>query len=178
MARFRGELKELPSSCGGSLAVSLTVSRSETVKGEPSKGCGPFTRDASRLTEVRVVSLVKEQLVAHSLHDDVPGVDRACAAHQRGQDGVGGEHVSLSLRQLGRRRVLPSPWRPPAHRGERLTNLADDGVVGGGDGVEDPFDAFQLLLVACGDPVKSLVVVLKSSAAFAAGNRKSVPHIL
>lgn len=29
MARLRGELKELPSSCGGSLAVSLTVSRSE-----------------------------------------------------------------------------------------------------------------------------------------------------
>lgn len=29
IARFRGELKELPSSCGGSLAVSLTVSKSE-----------------------------------------------------------------------------------------------------------------------------------------------------
>lgn len=28
MARLRGELKELPSSCGGSLAVSLTVRRS------------------------------------------------------------------------------------------------------------------------------------------------------
>lgn len=28
MARFRGELKEFPSSCGGSLAVSLTVSKS------------------------------------------------------------------------------------------------------------------------------------------------------
>lgn len=27
------------------------------------------------LTKVRVVSLVKEELVAHSLHDDVPGVD-------------------------------------------------------------------------------------------------------
>lgn len=33
MARFRGELKELPSSCGGSLAVSLTVSRSESNSG-------------------------------------------------------------------------------------------------------------------------------------------------
>lgn len=30
MARLRGELKELPSSCGGSLAVSLTVNRSDT----------------------------------------------------------------------------------------------------------------------------------------------------
>lgn len=54
------------------------------------------------------------------------------------------------------------------------TNLADDGVVGGGDGVEDPFDALQLLLVAGGDPVERLVVVLKSAATFAAGNRKSV----
>lgn len=53
------------------------------------------------------------------------------------------------------------------------THLADDGVVGGGDGVEDPFDALQLLLVAGGDPVKRLVVVLQSAAAFAGGNRKS-----
>ena len=52
------------------------------------------------LTKVRVVSLVKEQLVAHSLHDDVPGVDRACAAHQGRQDGVGGKHITLSLSQL------------------------------------------------------------------------------
>lgn len=52
------------------------------------------------LTKVRVVSLVKEELVAHSLHDDVPGVDRARAAHQGGQDGVSGKHVPLSLRQL------------------------------------------------------------------------------
>lgn len=83
MARFRGELKELPSSCGGSLAVSLTVSKSESNSGstrvkvetDPSNGCGPFTREAARLTKVGVVSLVKEQLVADSLHDDVPGVD-------------------------------------------------------------------------------------------------------
>lgn len=32
IARFRGELKELPSSCGGSLAVSLTVSKSESYR--------------------------------------------------------------------------------------------------------------------------------------------------
>lgn len=31
MAKLRGELKELPSSCGGSLAVSLTVRRSAKV---------------------------------------------------------------------------------------------------------------------------------------------------
>lgn len=182
MARFRGELKELPSSCGGSLAVSLTVRRSGSSSGNSGGEAGAVAEPRGRfrpgLTKVRVVPLVEEQLVADPLHDDVPGVDRARAAHQRGQDGVGGEHVSLSLRQLRRRRVLPSPWRRPADRGERLTNLADDGVVGGGDGVEDPFDAFQLLLVACGDPVKSLVVVLKSAAALAAGNRKSARHIL
>lgn len=51
-------------------------------------------------------------------------------------------------------------------------NLADDGIVGGGDGVEDPLDALQLLLVAGGDPVEGFVVVLQSTAALAAGNRK------
>lgn len=60
---------------------------------------------------------------------------------------------------------------PPSQRSP--TDLADDGVVGGSDGVEDPFDALQLLLVAGGDPVKRLVVVLQGAAAFAGGNRKS-----
>lgn len=141
---------------------------------QTSEGSGQRPSE-SELTKVGVVSLIEEQLVAHSLHDDVPGVDRACAAHQSGQDGIGGEDVSLSLRQLRRQRRLPS-WMartsPPSKR--RGTNLADDGVVGGGNGVEDPFDALQLLLVACGDPVKRLVVVLKSTATFAAGNRESV----
>lgn len=53
-----------------------------------------------------------------------------------------------------------------------MRNLADDGIVGGGDGVEDPLDALQLLLVAGGDPVEGLVVVLQGTAALAAGNRK------
>ena len=35
MARLRGELKELPSSCGGSLAVSLTVRRSARAVTQP-----------------------------------------------------------------------------------------------------------------------------------------------
>lgn len=52
------------------------------------------------------------------------------------------------------------------------SDLSDDGVVSRGDGVEDPLDALELLLVAGGDPVKSLVVVLQSTAALAAGNRK------
>lgn len=57
-------------------------------------------------------------------------------------------------------------------------NLADDGVVGGGDGVEDPLDALQLLLVAGGDAVEGLVVVLQGTAALAAGNRKSASSSL
>lgn len=51
-------------------------------------------------------------------------------------------------------------------------NLADDGVVGGGDGVEDPLDALQLLLVAGGDAVEGLVVVLQGAAALAAGKQE------
>lgn len=52
----------------------------------------------------------------------------------------------------------------------RVHDLADDGVVSGRDGVEDPLDAFELLLVAGGDPVEGFIVVLQSSAALTAGN--------
>lgn len=51
-------------------------------------------------------------------------------------------------------------------------NLANDGVVSGGDSVEDPLDALQLLLVAGGNPVEGLVIVLQGTAALAAENRK------
>lgn len=50
--------------------------------------------------------------------------------------------------------------------------LADDGVVGGSNSVEDPFDALQLLLVAGGDSIKGLIVVLQSTTALTAGNEK------
>lgn len=52
------------------------------------------------LTKVRVVPLVKKELGPDPLDDDVPGIHRAGAAHQCGQNGVGGKHVALSLRQL------------------------------------------------------------------------------
>lgn len=52
------------------------------------------------LTKIGVVSLVEEELVSDALHDDVPGVHWACAAHQRGQDGIGGKDITLSLSQL------------------------------------------------------------------------------
>lgn len=50
----------------------------------------------------------------------------------------------------------------------KCAHLADDGIISGGDGVEDPLDAFQLLLIAGGDPVKGLIVVLQSPAALTA----------
>lgn len=46
--------------------------------------------------------------------------------------------------------------------------LSDDGVVGGGDGVEDPLDALQRFLVAGGDAIERLVVVLQRTTALAA----------
>lgn len=54
------------------------------------------------LTKVRVVPLVKEELGPDPLDDNVPGVHGAGAAHQCGQDGVGGKHVPLSFCQLQR----------------------------------------------------------------------------
>lgn len=38
--------------------------------------------------------------------------------------------------------------------------------------MEDPFDALQLLLVAGGDSIKGLIVVLQSTTALTAGNEK------
>lgn len=70
------------------------------------------------LTEIRVVPLVKEEFRPNSLHNNVPGVHRARAAHQCGQDGVSGKHIALRFCQLqgGREtenevRTLRSPGR-------------------------------------------------------------------
>lgn len=43
--------------------------------------------------------------------------------------------------------------------------LADHRVIRGGNGVKDPLDALEWFLIACGDAIESLVVVLKSSTA-------------
>lgn len=51
-------------------------------------------------TKVRVVPLVKEEFRANSLDNNVPGVDGAGAAHQCGQDGIGGKHIALCFCQL------------------------------------------------------------------------------
>lgn len=52
------------------------------------------------LTKIRVVSLVKKELVSHTLNDDIPGVHGACAAHQSCQDGISGKHIALGFCQL------------------------------------------------------------------------------
>ena len=55
---------------------------------------------AQILTKFRVIALVEEDLVADLLDDDVPGVDRARAAHDGGEDSVRGEHVAVALGKL------------------------------------------------------------------------------
>lgn len=54
----------------------------------------------SQQVKIRVVTLVKEKLVAHALDDYVPRVAGARAAHQRGQDGIRGKYIALCFRQL------------------------------------------------------------------------------
>lgn len=49
--------------------------------------------------------------------------------------------------------------------------LADDGIVSGSDGVEDPLDALQGPLISGGDPVKGLIIVLQSSTALTVRER-------
>lgn len=96
-------------------------------------------RGEARLTEVGVVPLVEEELVADSLHDDVPGVDGAGAAHQRGKDGVGSEDVTLGLCQLGqeqrreelvkRQNKQQAPWDPTQPKRSTL-QLLDSSCLG------------------------------------------------
>lgn len=52
-------------------------------------------------------------------------------------------------------------------------HLSDDGVVGGGDGVEDSLDAPQRLLAPRGDAVEGFIVVLQGPTALAAGAGKT-----
>lgn len=54
------------------------------------------------LTKVRVVPLVKEELGPDSLYDNVPGIHGAGAAHQCGQNGIGGKDIPLRFCQLQR----------------------------------------------------------------------------
>lgn len=55
--------------------------------------------------------------------------------------------------------------------------LTDDGVIGGGDGVEDPFDALQWFLIAGGDAIKRFIVVLQGTTALTAPERERDPRI-
>ena len=92
-----------------------------------------------KLTEFSVVSLIQKDFPPDLLHDNIPRILRSVAAHERGQDGVRGEHIGVL---------------------HRLGQLPDDGIVGGGHGVEDPVDPLQRTLILDVDPVIDLVVVL------------------
>lgn len=59
IARFRGELKELPSSCGGSLAVSLTVSRSG------GRGPGALAQQQRRFNQFSIIQFYDSNLILH-----------------------------------------------------------------------------------------------------------------
>lgn len=93
-------------------------------------------------TKLGVVPLVQEDLALHFLDHNVPGVLRPTAHHQRGQDGVGGKDIGLWLGS---------------------DQFPDDGVVGGGDGVEDSVDPLQGIFVLDVDSVIGLVVLLHST---------------
>lgn len=58
------------------------------------------------LTKIWIVPLVKEELGSNSLDNDVPGIHRASATHQCGQDGICGKHIPLSLGQLWIQKTL------------------------------------------------------------------------
>jgi hypothetical protein len=101
-----------------------------------------LNRSNQLFTKFGVVPLVEEQLVADLVDDDVPRVVGTGAAHQRGQNGVRGVHIALSLGQL-----------------------TDDRVVGGGHRVENAVHALQRLLVLAVDAVVRLVVELQLTTA-------------
>ena len=89
--------------------------------------------------KLRAIALVKEQLVANTLNDDVPGLDATGCTHECGQDGVSGED---------RGRVI-------------LGKAADDGVVSGGDLEEVPrLEALEATLRPGSDAVIGPVVEL------------------
>ena len=95
-------------------------------------------------TKFRVISFVQENFSSNLLHHNVPWVDRSRAAHQGRQDGVSGKDVDFRLGS---------------------GQLPDDGIVGGGDSVEDTVDAFEGLLIFDVDTVVSFVVIFESSGA-------------
>lgn len=105
------------------------------------------------LTELSVVPLVEEDFSMDLLNHNVPRVDGPSAAHQGGQDGVRGENVDV--------RCGPG-------------KLADDGVVGGGDGVENSIDPLQRPLILDVDSIVRFIVILHRTATGPAiGRRQS-----
>ena len=105
------------------------------------RGLGSRFADGQKV-KLSVVSLVQKDFVPNLLDDNVPRVDGAGAAHQGGQDRVGGKHVDVGL---------------------ALGQFPDDGVVGGRHRVENTVDALQRTFRLDVDSVVSLVVKLHRS---------------
>ena len=101
-------------------------------------------------TKFRVVSLVQKYFPSDFLHYNVPRVDGPCAAHQGGEDGIGGKDIHFRMGS---------------------GQLSDDGVVSGGNGVEDSVNTLQRLLVLDVDAVVGFVVIFKGSGADAGKNK-------
>lgn len=137
-ARFRGELSEFVSSCGGSKDVSLTVNRSNSVLSRLSKNnfSPKINKNHPKFPSSEIAS------VTNFLDNNVPRVVGTRAAHNGGQNGIGGIDVSLSFRQF-----------------------TDDGIVDGGYSVKDAVDTLQRLLVFDVDAIVALVVILQLPAA-------------
>ncbi|CAH0701325.1 unnamed protein product [Spodoptera exigua] len=96
----------------------------------------------SQQVKFRVITLVEEQLVTNLLNDDIPGVVGPGAAHNGGQDGVGG-----------------------VHRAHSLTEPSDYRVVSSSHRMEDTIDTLQRLLMFHIDTIIAFVIVLQCTTA-------------
>lgn len=94
---------------------------------------------------MRVVPLVKVQLVTHAVDNNVPGVDRTRGGHQQGNNGVSSKDIAL----IG------------------LCQLLDNGVVAGGDPGVNGGDTLEGTLVLRGDSVKGLIIEVEGAQDFA-----------
>ncbi len=67
------------------------------------------------------------------------------------------------------RQSIKKPWtfiksrKIDSWNREEKAHLSDDGVIGGGDFVEDSIISFQRPLTSCGDSVISFVIILNCS---------------
>ena len=93
--------------------------------------------------KLRPIALIEEELIPHTLNDNVPGINRPGSTHESGENRVGGENGGFVL----------------------VGESANDGVVGGGDFEEVPIlEAFEAAFVFGSDPIVGAVVILEGAA--------------